>query len=84
MKEKCLLCDEEFVRLLEHLSINHNISSIGEYNQKLKEKEDKKIKIQSFLKYKEELMERYRKGEISGEKLRELRSIWERENNLSW
>jgi len=84
MKTKCLLCGKEFVNILEHISIYHNISSPEEYNQQVKKEEDKKVKILAFLKYSEELMEKRRRGEISPEKLRELRAKWEMDNKLIW
>ncbi len=82
IKKKCLLCDEEFIDIVKHISIRHEISSIGEYQRKAKEAEDKKIKIQAFLKYVKELKEKLRKRDISPEQLREFKAEWEKDNNL--
>ena len=85
MKKKCFLCEKEFVNFLEHISIKHDISTIEDYELKVKEKENKKIKIQAFLEYvNKDLMEKFRRGEISPEKLRELSAKWEKDNNLIW
>ena len=84
MKTKCFLCGEEFVNILEHVSTIHEISSIEDYKGKAKQKEDRNIKIKAFLDYKEELMEKLRKGKITPEKLRELRIEWEKDNDLKW
>ena len=80
----CYFCEKDVSNFLEHLSIRHEISSLEEYEIKAKEVEQKKLKIQEFLKYSDELMIKYRKGEISPESLRELRSKWEKDNNLTW
>ena len=82
METVCKICKKSFSNILEHISIKHHISSIEEYNMKVKEIEEKDIKIQEFLKYSREQMERFRKGEISPEQLRSNRAKWEQENNL--
>jgi hypothetical protein len=82
MKTCCLICNQEFKNILEHISIRHGVSSVEEYEKKVREKIDKDIKIKEFIEYSEKLMERFRKGEISPEKLRELRAKWEEEHNL--
>jgi len=84
MGTTCPFCDKEFTNILNHISVRHGLSSIEDYESKVKVKEDKKIKIQAFLKYLKELTEKLRKGEISPEKLRELRAKWEKDNNLIW
>jgi len=84
MKKKCPFCDKEFVNILEHISVRHNVSSIEDYEKKVKENENRKIKIKAFLDYGKELTEKLRKGEITPEKLRELRAKWEKDNNLIW
>lgn len=84
MRKRCLICDRDFKNILTHISVRHGISSIEEYNLRIKEREDKKIKIQEFLGYTEELMRKFRKNEISGEELRFLREKWEKDNNLKW
>jgi len=80
----CPFCDKEFTNILDHISIRHRISSIEDYESKVKEKEDKKIKIRAFLEYSKEVTERLRRGEISPEKLRELRDKWMKDNHLIW
>lgn len=84
MKTKCPLCEEGFINILEHISIKHNISTIEDYKKKVKEGEDKKNKINAFLRYSEELTKKCKEGEISGERLRELRAKWEKDNDLKW
>ncbi len=84
MKKKCLLCDEEFVDILKHVSVRHHILSIENYEKKVKEKKDKNIKIRALFRYIKELTEKLRKGEITPEESRELRAKWEKDNNLIW
>lgn len=84
MKQKCPFCEKETADLLKHVSIYHNIKNIEEFDDKVKDTNEKKEKIKKFKEYTDSLMIQFRNNKISGEELRELRKKWEVENKLKW
>lgn len=84
MRRMCPFCKKEFVSFLEHISLKHDILTLEGYKLEVKKQEEKNIKIQEYLKYIKELKEKFRKGEITTEQLRESRAKWEKDNNLIW
>lgn len=84
MQKMCALCKKKVFNFLEHIFINHEISSAENYLLKVKEEEDKRAKIRAFLLYTEELTVKHRAGKISDSQFRELRAKWEKDNNLVW
>jgi len=73
---RCLLCNMDFVDLLMHLVLSHDIEDIEHFEsevQKAKGAEDRK---RGFHEYVAQLHDQRRERAISGEQYRELVSKW--------
>lgn len=76
MKQKCPYCEKEFMDILSHISIRHDIASMEEVAVQVQLMEEEENKREEFSKYVKELNDKLLNGQISGETFRNEVKRW--------
>jgi hypothetical protein len=78
--ELCRICEKQVRSLFEHLRIDHQITTVDEYNLELDKAEAVRVRRREYGAFIDELNERKAKGLITGEEWRMLSEKWRKEN----
>ena len=73
---RCPLCSRDFVDLLMHLVLSHDIEDAEHFKTEVQKIEHAERRKREFCDYVTQLQDQRRKGAISGEEYRDLVSRW--------
>lgn len=76
MKQKCPYCENEYINIIGHISIVHEVTHIDEVTNQVILLEEEDRKREKFSEFVKEMNTKLSKGEITGEDYRNEVKIW--------
>jgi hypothetical protein len=76
----CPICGNQFINVLEHIAIVHEVTDIEVLKKLTDNYEKRETNRSEFSKYIDELNSKLKEGKITSEQYRELSSRWRKEH----